>query len=80
MKTVIAVHKIGTSDPDAPLVHTGRYDAEGNAILKKQTLSILPGSFFEPRSEQELGHLLELGAVRLPTEAELLMHEKEQGK
>lgn len=76
MTLVIALHRITKSDSAEPLIHSGEFDAAGNAILKKQVFSILPGTFFEIDDESELAELLAAGAVRYPDEAELALYER----
>lgn len=76
MTLVIALHKIGVDDPDAGVRHSGRYDDEGNAIMRKATRKILPGEFFEPADAATLQHLLNLGAVRHPTDGELAVMQR----
>jgi hypothetical protein len=51
----------------SPVVATQRIDG-----------TILPGTIFTPASEEQLADLQRLEAVREPTEAELLLHEKMQ--
>lgn len=74
---VIAIHAIGVSDPGADIRHTGAYDADGNAIMRKSTLTIKPGEFFDMPDAGELMRLLEMGAVRYPTEIEMTIRERE---
>lgn len=76
MTLVIAVHKIGVDDPTAGVCHSGRYDENGNAIMRKATRRILPGEFFEPADVATLQYLLDLGAVRHPTPGELAVMER----
>lgn len=69
MPTVIAVHKITTSAPDAQLERIG-FDLVGNPILRKPCFSHMPGDFFEMEDGLELARLLEMNAVREPSEQE----------
>jgi hypothetical protein len=80
MATVITIHKITTSDPNAELIHTGRFDREGNAILKRTAKSIRSGEFFELDDPADLARLLEMGAVRYPTDEELALREQREGR
>lgn len=76
MSLVIALHRITGSAKNTELVHSGSFDAAGNAILKKQTHSVLPGSFFEVDDETEFAELLAAGAIRHPSDAELALFER----
>lgn len=74
MPTVIAVARITTSAPDAPLERIG-FDPTGNPILRKPNFSHMPGDFFEMVDGPELVHFLEIGAVREPSEQERALRE-----
>ena len=78
MRTMIAVHKLRRSEPGAGLTHTGRFDRNGNPVLKKAVRTIHPGEFYQPSSAGELAHLLSLGAVRDLTDAEATALSEEQ--
>jgi hypothetical protein len=73
---VIAVAKITIGDPSKDLMHVGGYDEIGNAILKKAVLIIEPDGFFEFADAKERARLLEMGAIRYPTETELMLYDK----
>jgi hypothetical protein len=75
MATVIALHRVTMSDPNADMIFTGAYDTAGNPILKKANRSILSGELFEVADPIELARLIEAGAVRYPSQSELQMQE-----
>jgi hypothetical protein len=77
--TLIANHTVVINDPTAGIVNTGRYDDQGNAILRKANITIKPGSFFEFPEGEELESLLQMEAVRRPDETELLLYERAMG-
>lgn len=75
MAMVIAIHAIVISDPDQPdPIHTGRYDLEGNPVLKKISLKIKPGEWFD-YDGPDLPWLIENDHCRYPTESETALHE-----
>lgn len=76
MTTYIAVHKIGTHVRDVPARATGNFDKDGNPILKNVPRAIQPGELFTESDVDNIPHLLNLGAARLPDETELALAEK----
>lgn len=74
MATVVAIHRIVVSDPNAAFVHSGSYDKNGNAILHKSSLYVEPGTVFEFPDTQELVEMIERGSMRYPTPAEVALH------
>lgn len=63
---VIAVHRLGVSDPLAETEFTGRYHDDGSPIVRKASRTIMPGETWTPPTATELQQLLDCGAVRLP--------------
>lgn len=71
MTTAIAIHKLRLGDPDAPLTHTGCYDKNGGAILKRASRVVRSGHFFDIDDAASLAELIGMGAARMPTAQEL---------
>lgn len=74
---VYAIHKIsiGQEEGEAKIT-TGRFDADGNPIFKRVSRRVMPGTIFDLPEGKTRTYLMNLGAIRLPTELELVMHER----
>lgn len=70
MTQLVSIHSIVVGDPNADLVFTGRYSRDGEPVLKKASLDIAPGSFFEIDAA-EAEKLVAGGAARHPTKTEI---------
>jgi hypothetical protein len=72
IRHVVALCRIGTSDPAAGLQFTGEYDHTGCAVLKKKVTSILPGTVFTmDESDPDLASFIDNEAVRFASDAEV---------
>ncbi|SLJ88360.1 hypothetical protein [Novosphingobium mathurense] len=70
-RSVVAQHKIITSDPDAPVVFSGQYTKQGEPILRKQVIEIEPRTLFEmDDTDPDFNRLIESEAIRLATDLE----------
>jgi hypothetical protein len=70
-RSVVALCKITTSDPGAQMEFTGRYDKQGNPILRKQMYSIPAGTVFEmDESDPDFHPFVDGEVIRLATEIE----------
>ncbi|ALJ12525.1 hypothetical protein [Sphingopyxis macrogoltabida] len=81
MAIVVAVNKLGVSDPECEMRHTGTYDKLGNPVLRKSTNWLPPGVTFETSTyfdDEEKDQLLDRGAIRLPTKAEIVAFNEQQ--
>ncbi|MCW1381506.1 hypothetical protein OLX02_01585 [Novosphingobium sp. KCTC 2891] len=71
-RSVIALCKITTSDPDAQMEFSGQYDEQGNPVLKKQMYSILAGSLFQmDEGDPDFLPFIENEVIRLATDLEI---------
>lgn len=75
MTTAIAIHKLRLADPSGDMVHTGRFNASGDAIMTKSSRVVLSGQFFDLDDKVGLDELIALGAARLPTPEEIALRE-----
>ena len=75
MTTAIAICKIRLPDPSGDFVHTGRFNADGEATMRKASRVILSGDFFELDDAGGLAELIAQGAARLPTNEEIALRE-----
>lgn len=62
---VIAIHRLTVSVPGADMIHTGRYNDEGEPILKKPSVAVMPGETWDCDDPAEVRYLLDTGAVKL---------------
>lgn len=76
-RLLIANHKITMGAPGAALEFTGRYSASGDPVMRKASVSVRPGSFFDFEEGPDLLKLIESGAARYPDEFELLTYRQE---
>lgn len=74
MKPVIARHRI-SRNPDGKKEFTGKFDNNGEPIIRTLPERFLPGMVLIPTDEDELAYFTDLGAVRTMTEMELVMYE-----
>jgi hypothetical protein len=73
-RLVVAVHKLGISDPHVDLEAAG-FDDAGQPIIRKRTRTVHPGELVELPDNAELAALFITGAVREPEEDDLEMLE-----
>lgn len=76
-RLLIACHKITMSAPGVGLDFTGRYTSAGDPIMRKASIGVRAGSFFEFEEGPELLGLIESGAARYPEEFELLAYQQD---
>ena len=71
-KNVVALCRITMSDQDSPLEFTGRFDSQGNPVMRKSQFSVRAGELFGlEETHPDLQRLLEQGFIRLASPDEV---------
>jgi hypothetical protein len=69
MERHVAIHQLHRN-PRKELVFTGKYDSNGEPIVRAASETVEPGSVFTPADKEERDFLLSVGASRPITETE----------
>jgi len=75
MTTAIAIFKIRMADPSAAFIHTGVFDTNGDAVVKKSSRVVHSGEFFDIDDADELAYFIKIGAARMPTAEEIALRD-----
>ena len=73
-RTTVALIRI-SRNPEGRMKFTGKFDANGDPIMRSDGQKLLPGQVFQIDDEAEYRHLLGLDAVRELNEQELALWE-----